>query len=143
MKIRGYLEESPIFHSIGIFDRIHGKASQKLEAHQLSVLQSLLLIAIFFEDKTRATPSQLADVFETSRATMSQNLNHLVGKRLLKRDLNPDDSRSYIISLTSEGKKKAVQLIRLFDSWQSSFERQVGASELKRAIGAWMRLSLG
>jgi DNA-binding MarR family transcriptional regulator len=140
MKIEEFLGQNPVF--------VLGKVSQQLAAEMLRLLkrervnglQGWVLVAIFFEADRAARPSELARSFRTGRANMSQCLSQLEKAGYLRRALSTIDSRSYEIRLTTEGRKKALRLIRVFDRLQEAFEAHLGAERITSSLAVLKRL---
>lgn len=85
------------------------------------------------------TQRELADACRLDVATMSRTLDRLEEGGLLCRERNPDSRRSYLVSLTSAGQKKAEQVTEGFRQvdeklWEgfSQEEMQVLLQGLKR-----------
>lgn len=59
------------------------------------------------------SPAALTDYVSATRGTVSQTLNALERKGLIKKEMRPDDKRSVTLSLTARGEKTL-----LWDPWQ-------------------------
>ncbi len=62
--------------------------------------------------------------------TMSRTLDRLESMGLIKRQNNPECRRSWIISLTEEGKEKADRVSDIFDMAEEVFRKGIGEEEL-------------
>jgi DNA-binding MarR family transcriptional regulator len=134
MKIKKYLEQSPVFAINAAYEAMIPQINKKLKKDDLNLLQGLVLTALFFEDRKDITPSQLADLFETSRGNMSHILSHLEYKGWIRRVVNGKDARQFQIELKAEGRKKAVSLIRFYDRLQSLFEKELGVAVCQKVV---------
>ena len=76
----------------------------------------------------------LAEAFGTTRGNVSHAVSSLEAKGFVQRQIDPEDARSYLLTLKPSGKKCAVRVIGAFDKMQRSFERQVGKENLDKAI---------
>ena len=134
MKIKKYLQQSPIFALNAAYENVIPKLNKQLKADQLNLLQGLVLTALFFEEREDVTPSQLADLFQTSRGNMSHMLSHLEAKGWVKRVVNKDDARHFHLELKAEGKKKAMTLIKFYDRLQEVFEQELGSQNCYKTV---------
>lgn len=71
----------------------------------LSPIQIQTLIFLKFHDDEKKTLTQLAMEFDITKATMSDAIRVLKEKKLVKRVVNPADSRSALLKLTTTGEK--------------------------------------
>lgn len=140
MKIKRYLDQSPLFAINLAYENIVTSVNKTLKSQDLNLLQGLVLTALLFEDRGDLTPSQLAETFQTSRGNMSHIISHLEYKGWVKRSVNPDDARQFRIELKPEGKKKALSLIKFYDKIQSEFEDSLGQSACLKSIETLNRL---
>lgn len=141
MKIEDYLSQAPIFMLDRTSRTLLSSVSATLKPEKLSFLQSLVLVAIFFENDNSALPSTLARSFQTTKANMSHCLSALERLGWVKRELREEDSRSYRISLTPDGRKKSIRLIKLYGDLQERFENQIGANRLQEGLSFLCQLA--
>lgn len=126
VKIKNYLQESPIFAINAAYEAVIPKVNRQLKGEGLNLMQGLVLTALFFEQGSEISPSQLAVIFRTSRGNMSHILSDLEYKGYVRRIVHPKDARQFLIELKPEGRKKAVSLIKFYDKLQEFFEKQLG-----------------
>ncbi len=104
--------------------------------HGLSPLQIQLLIFLNFHAAEQCKVSYLAQEFNLSKPTISEAVRTLLKKKLIRKETEPADTRSYTIHLTAGGKELAEQtasfangMIPAFDSWsekrKSTFYRDL------------------
>ena len=129
MKIEKYLESSPVFTLTRAYEKIIVDLQLRLRREGVNLTQAWIVVALFFENKP-ASPSRLAKTLETSPSNISHSLKKLIHAGWAHRALDSTDGRAYLIELTSLGKRRAVQLIRIFDGLQTVFESQVGSRGL-------------
>jgi DNA-binding MarR family transcriptional regulator len=141
MKIKKYLEQSPIFAINTAYEQIIPKINKQLKSEQLNLLQGLVLTALLFEESDAVNPSRLATVFQTSRGNISHILSELEYRGYLKRVVNENDARGFKIELKSEGRKKAVSLIKFFDRIQDMFEKSMGVGHCQKTVSGILALS--
>lgn len=134
MRIDAFLRESPLFAVNRAARRFESLTAQLLAADDLGFLEGLVLAAIFFEAPHAIKPSLLADTFETTRGNISHCVSSLEAKGLLGRAIDPEDARSYLLTLKPQGKKCAVRVIGAFDKLQRRFEDEVGETALANVL---------
>jgi len=77
--------------------------------HSLSPIQIQVLIFLLHHTEEKRKVTYLADEFNMTKATISDTIKTLEQKKLIKKDYEPHDTRSYIIQLTKKGKAIARQ----------------------------------
>ena len=81
----------------------------------LSPIQIQILIFIYFHNLEKCKVGYLANEFNMTKATISDSVKVLLSKNLLTKEIDPTDTRSYSLLLTTEGKQVA-QKASLFAS---------------------------
>ena len=77
--------------------------------NSLSPIQIQILIFLHFHSKEKCRVSYLADEFNMTKATISDSVRVLLAKQLVSKETNPEDTRSFSLTLTSEGEKIATK----------------------------------
>lgn len=67
---------------------------------------TLSAIVTLSEDNIKATTSTLSELLSISKPAVSQSINSLEKKNLVKREIDANDKRIYCLSLTDEGTEK-------------------------------------
>ncbi len=80
---------------------------QESMAFSLSPIQVQILIFLLYHSSDKRTVSYLAEELNVTKATISDAIKSLDSKKLIKKTVNPGDTRSYIIHLTTRGKEIA------------------------------------
>ena len=75
--------------------------------NSLSPIQIQILIFIYFHSNEKCKIGYLAREFNMTKPTISDSVKVLLSKDLVSKEIDPTDSRSYSLSLTSEGEKLA------------------------------------
>lgn len=75
--------------------------------NSLSPIQIQILIFIYFHSVEKCKVGYLADEFNMTKATISDSVRVLLVKNLVSKETDPIDTRSYSLSLTTEGNKIA------------------------------------
>jgi DNA-binding MarR family transcriptional regulator len=141
MKIKKYLEQSPVFAINATYESMIPQINRQLRAEGLNLLQGLVLTALFFEESKAVTPSRLAMLFQTSRGNMSHILSHLESKGWVKRVVHDKDARQFHLELKADGRKKALSLIRFYDRLQGLFEKELGIQTCHKIVDGLNSLS--
>lgn len=124
-------------HLIGVYvERSAGELGiTQAEAHVLAELH-------------RHGPTQIATLhreFGHKRSTLTSILDRLERRKLIRRELNPDDRRSFVIHLTASGTRAASRVTDALDELERSLRRALDSNELRslqtvtEAVGAAIR----
>ena len=140
MRIDAFLQQSPMFAVNRAARRFESLTSQVLAEDGLGFLEGLILAAIFFEAPRPVKPSQLAEIFGTTRGNVSHSVSSLEGKGLLLRKIDPADARAYLLMLKPQGKRCAVRVIGAFDKLQNEFEQEIGKTALAEMLKSLRKL---
>lgn len=130
MRIEAFLEQSPIFQTIRIARRVEASLNVILRDEQLTLFESLMLAAIFFEGKGGIKPSDLAETFQTTRGNVSHSVSSLEAKGLVRRQIDQEDARSFRVVLQPLGRRRAARVAGIFDRTQAHFEEKMGVAKL-------------
>ena len=82
---------------------------EKAKEHSLSPIQIQLMIFIQHHSQDKTTISYLAQEFNFTKPTISDAIKILEQKQFIKKIADSDDTRSYTIQLTTQGKKIVVE----------------------------------
>jgi DNA-binding MarR family transcriptional regulator len=113
-------------HRIGLYIQRHAPDLTQAEAHILCHLHE-------FGD---SPVSALHRAFAHKRSTLTSVLDRLEARGLVTRESSPKDRRSFVIKLTSSGKKKAARIHRQLES----LEAQVLRANDRRAVEAFSQV---
>lgn len=133
MRIESFLEQSPVFQASRVARRMEASLNALLKAEGLTLSESLSLTAIFLEKK-RVRPSELALTFETTRGNVSHTISSLEAKRLVRRRIDPDDARGFLLELEPLGRRRAARAAGILDRLQTQFEKELGAAKLEAML---------
>jgi len=90
--------------------------------NSLSPIQIQILIFIHFHSLEKCKVGYLANEFNMTKATISDSVKVLLAKKLVSKETDPTDTRSYTIFLTTEGEKTAKKA----SFFASSIEQPLG-----------------
>ena len=103
----------------------HFKSLQSnLKTKDFNLNEALVLLALFFENSGQATPGELAQCLHLKKDQISHSLRSLESQDLIQKKLAPSDGRKNLIQITSMGKKKGADLIKIFDAAETNYENQ-------------------
>jgi DNA-binding MarR family transcriptional regulator len=88
----------------------------------LELTREQLRVMFLLSFKGQSSPGQAAASFGVPKANVTSIIDRLVEKGLISRQENPDDRRSYILSLTQEGRNQVERL------------REIGAAKIKGVL---------
>jgi DNA-binding MarR family transcriptional regulator len=80
---------------------------QESMEHSLSPIQVQALIFLLHHSEEKRKVSYLAEEFNMTKATISDTIKSLEQKKLVKKEYDPGDTRSFVIHLTAKGKNIA------------------------------------
>ncbi len=91
--------------------------------NSLSPIQIQILIFIYFHSPEKCKVGYLADEFNMTKATISDSVKVLLSKELVTKETDPNDTRSFTLSLTNEGKKIAKKASLFASSIEQPIEK--------------------
>ncbi|MDP2068092.1 MAG: MarR family winged helix-turn-helix transcriptional regulator [Lutibacter sp.] len=91
--------------------------------NSLSPIQIQILIFVYFHSQEKCKVGYLADEFNMTKATISDSVKVLLAKDLFAKKTDPIDTRSYSLSLTTEGKKIAKKASFFASSIEQPLEK--------------------
>ncbi len=91
--------------------------------NSLSPIQIQILIFIYFHSTEKCKVGYLADEFNMTKATISDSVKVLLSKELVTKETDPNDTRSFSLSLTNEGKKIAKKASLFASSIEQPIEK--------------------
>lgn len=83
---------------------------QESRAFSLSPIQVQVLVFLLYHSDDKRKVSYLAGEFNMTKATISETIGTLEKKDLITKEYEPQDARSYKISLTEKGKITAHEI---------------------------------
>jgi DNA-binding MarR family transcriptional regulator len=78
-----------------------------------------------------APVGELVRVFGVKQSTFTSLLDRLERSGLVRRELNPEDRRSFLIHITEEGRDLGRRLNRLLEMLEDDIRRHVRAADVK------------
>jgi len=74
---------------------------------------------------------ELMRVFGLKASTLTSMLERLEQRKLLRREVHPEDRRSFLVRLTPEGRAVAERLQRILESFERRVRERVGEREME------------
>jgi DNA-binding MarR family transcriptional regulator len=133
MRIESFLQQSAVFQASRLARRMESSLNAALKDEGLTLSESLILAAIFLEKK-RVRPSELARTFDTTRGNVSHTISSLEAKRLVRRRIDPDDARGFLLELEPAGKRRAARVAAILDRMQQHLETQLSPAKLEAML---------
>ncbi len=94
-------------------------------------------------DPFQLSPKQLLQQTLVSSGTMTNRIDRLVGRRLVRRESDPADRRSVLVTLTDDGQLRVdAAITRLVDA-ESLLLQGLARGDRERLAGLLRKLSLG
>ncbi|WP_203137918.1 MarR family winged helix-turn-helix transcriptional regulator [Microbacterium sp. JZ31] len=94
-------------------------------------------------DPYQLSPKQLLQQTLVSSGTMTNRIDRLVGRRFVRREADPGDGRSVLVTLTDDGRVRVdAAITRLMDAEAELLDR-LSTTERDRLATLLRRLSLG
>lgn len=94
-------------------------------------------------DPYQLSPKQLLQQTLVSSGTMTNRIDRLVGRRFVRREADPGDGRSVLVTLTEDGRVRVdAAITRLMDA-ETELLRRLSTTERDRLATLLRRLSLG
>jgi len=109
-------------HRIGLYlDDLREPGLTQGEAHILALL-------------AQSGPAKIADLHRGlahKRSTLTSILDRLAGRRLITRKVGETDRRTFLVKLTSKGRKLAARVSRHLSDLERSVTARVSAADIK------------
>lgn len=97
--------------------------------NSLSPIQIQILIFILIHSTQKCKVSYLASEFNMTKATISDSVKVLLSKKMVEKEANPSDTRSYLLSLTQKGRKVAKKASLFASSIEQPLEKLTTAQK--------------
>ncbi|WP_433974599.1 MarR family winged helix-turn-helix transcriptional regulator [Tunturiibacter lichenicola] len=134
MRIEAFLQQNPVFQANRIARRMDASLNLILQSEEVTLLEALVLAAIFFEKRGQIKPSALAEAFQMTRGNVSHCISSLEAKGLVQRQIDHDDARAVQLVLRPLGRRRAVRVVGILDRMQRRFEDGLGAQKLETML---------
>lgn len=75
-----------------------------LQLERVGLPGHLLALLTHVRDNAPVAPTEISRISGAPMTTLRDNIQRLVDRKLVRRTVNPDDGRSYLVTLTARGK---------------------------------------
>ena len=134
MKIEKFVNESILFSLLKSADHIRSRINHSLEGQEINFYQSLILISLYTDSKSKLEPSDFVYAFSISKSIVSQSLTKLEELKLIKRSVNEVDARRTTLLLTPKGGKKSLSIMGILHELDNEMESSLKKSEVKELL---------
>lgn len=108
-------------HRIGLYIQKHAPDLNQAEAH---ILCHLI-------ESGDSTIADLHRAFAHKRSTLTSVLDRMTARKLVTRETSAADRRSFVISLTPSGRKKAAKIHRSLERLEAEALRDTGGKTIE------------
>ena len=140
MRIEKFLKSSPTFAAIFAAQLISRQISLRFKEYDLTYLQALVLVAIFFESSQESRPSTLAATLRMTKGNVSHCISHLQELGLIQYKHLRFDKRGSSVGITARGKSLVMKLIKYFDEMQRKTEDTFSVAGTKKMMAQMEQL---
>ena len=78
-----------------------------------------------------APVGELVRVFGVKRSTLTSLLDRLEKSGLVRREINPDDRRSFLVHISAQGRELTGRVNRLLEGLEADIRKRVRSSDVK------------
>ena len=78
-----------------------------------------------------APVGELVRVFGVKRSTLTSLLDRLEESGLVRREINPDDRRSFLVHISAQGRELTGRVNRLLEGLEADIRKRVRSSDVK------------
>ena len=101
------------------------------QSERFSLPDAELRCLMLFGEERYLTPKGIAQKMEVVKSRVSKIILGLEKKDLIRRLKDPEDSRGYILTLTSSGKQKIKEIQKFYDDIHSEVLAQMTSGQRK------------
>lgn len=120
-------------NEIGIIDQL---ASAKVESVLPDGLKMSQFIVLNHLARLggRWSPARLANAFQVTKGAITNTLQRLESRGLVKVESDPSDGRGKLVSLTATGRNMRIRCVHCITPLFAEFESEFGGKRLENAI---------
>ena len=109
---------------------VHAAFERRLAEQDITVAQWNVLIALYNENAT--TPQELANFIGIDTGAITRLIDRVVAKNLVARAADPEDRRSFKLTLTDEGRALTPKLAAIADRNDAAFFNVLSPAERRQ-----------
>ena len=125
MKFQEFMNKSDLMGLYGSYQNHFLPLIQELKNKGCNLNESLILLALFFEPRQQATPTQLQECLFIPKDRISQSLKSLEKSKWIQRSLGEKDRRLRVVTLEKSAKKLCTDLIESFETHEQRLESKL------------------
>ena len=123
MKFQTFMDSSSMMALLRDYQSHWAPLLQNLKKRKMSLNESLILLALFFEKSGTSSPGQLSQALNLPKDRVSQALKSLEAQNLVQKKIASGDQRRRLVQISAGGRKLCPQLIAWFDQSEESLEK--------------------
>jgi DNA-binding MarR family transcriptional regulator len=124
-----------VLNEIGIIDQLASAAAERAMAKAGINLAQFTVLNHFLRLGDEKTPLELAKAFQVTKAAMTNTVQRLEEKKLVRVQSHPNDGRSKLVYITAAGKKAHAQALQELTPSMQVLEQALGPAVFKELIG--------
>lgn len=124
-------------------NEIQRDMEKRAREHGVSYGQYILLSVLKHQPDRRSSPSMLADCLNVSRAAVSSMIEALEKGGFVTRELDDQDRRGMVISLTGAGSEKVAEMTPRFLSFMTRFLSEFEKNDVQDLLQSLDKLKKG
>ncbi len=121
------------FNEIGIIDQLSRAKLERVLPDGLKISQFAVLNHLVRLDG-KWSPARLANAFQVTKAAMTNTLQRLDSRGLIKIEADPDDGRAKLVSLTVAGREMREQCIGNIEPFLADINQQFSQERILDAL---------
>lgn len=133
MKIQNFIQQSPstimVLNGLAVQQKV--KSELRTLGLNLNLLQALVLAAVFFEQPKAVMVTKIVQATGLSKSNVSQIISHLEAEDLIKRKLDVEDQRIWLLTTTKKAVSVVTKVVSYFDAAQKKTEDSFSEKELR------------
>ena len=121
-----------------IYWQMQSHLEKKLKVYDIGIGEVPILMLLFH--KSSANQREITEELHIDKATTSREIKKLIAKGYVKRRRDERDKRSYIISLTKEGRKVVPAVKKVLREWREHLLKGFSKEEKQFILTALERI---
>jgi DNA-binding MarR family transcriptional regulator len=144
---RGYPGMDPelVVSSLTIFSQaseLLGALEEQFAGYGISYGRFCVLMMLVAEPEKNFSPSEIAEQFKVTKATVTGLVDGLEKDGLIRREDHPHDRRVWIIKITAEGEEVVDRVMPQLIKWYAHLMKNLTAAERSNLISLLAKVEL-
>ena len=107
----------------------HAIALMLDKAPDLGLTQAEAHVLSHLADQGEATVAEIHQAFGHKRSTLTSILDRLEARQLISREVSVEDRRSFVVTLTRQGRSLAAKVAAHLEAFETHVRQQVGKAD--------------